>query len=130
MYVRMYICKYACMYYVCMYVHVCVIFFCCFLLCRLPKLLFQIPTFKFYYSFLSVLVGSLKFIWLDGTDVVKEDDWKRHDGNALTYTNLDELEPNGKRGENCLAFWKNAPWRWVDITCSEKLPFVCEVDIG
>lgn len=39
-------------------------------------------------------------------------------------------EPNNHRGtESCVEIWHKSYGRWNDQTCSDRLPFVCEIPV-
>ena len=64
-------------------------------------------------------------------DIAKEGQWVLSGSNsAASYTNWRTWktgrEPNGKRKENCVMMYASNG-EWNDISCSRKLPYVCEI---
>ncbi|XP_021365372.1 perlucin-like [Mizuhopecten yessoensis] len=70
--------------------------------------------------------------WLDGTDVVKEGEfrWMGKNGNSIPisgYTNWSPGQPdNAGRTENCLEIRFSFSILWNDLDCNTKQNFICE----
>ncbi|XP_060077907.1 perlucin-like [Ylistrum balloti] len=70
--------------------------------------------------------------WLDGTDVVKEGEfrWMGKNGNSIPiagYTNWAPGQPdNGGHLENCLEIRFSFGILWNDLDCNAKQNFICE----
>jgi len=49
---------------------------------------------------------------------------------AMTYTNWGPNEPNYVGGEeHCMQIWAAVYYLWNDVSCSDKISSVCELDI-
>uniref|UniRef100_A0A671L454 C-type lectin domain-containing protein n=1 Tax=Sinocyclocheilus anshuiensis TaxID=1608454 RepID=A0A671L454_9TELE len=62
-------------------------------------------------------------IWIGLTDSDVEGRWKWVDGITLTSGFWGTGEPNGQRGENCIASY---PSGWYDYPCSNAFKWICE----
>uniref|UniRef100_A0A673K9A0 C-type lectin domain-containing protein n=1 Tax=Sinocyclocheilus rhinocerous TaxID=307959 RepID=A0A673K9A0_9TELE len=61
--------------------------------------------------------------WIGLTDIDVEGQWKWADGITLTSGFWGTGEPNGQRGENCIASY---PSGWYDYPCSNAFKWICE----
>ncbi|KAI8775970.1 C-type lectin domain family 3 member A isoform X2 [Biomphalaria glabrata] len=73
--------------------------------------------------------GLFDIVYVGGTDEEQEGVWKyKHSNTTVKYLNWENGEPNGGRGENCLAYHIS---QLYDITCSffpyNKVGFLCEI---
>ncbi|XP_076084223.1 perlucin-like protein [Mytilus galloprovincialis] len=65
--------------------------------------------------------------WLGGKDEISENRWIWSSTNhSIMYKNWGIGEPNGGKGENCLAMYGFWTYTWYDMGCSYLLQFVCE----
>ena len=67
-------------------------------------------------------------MWLGASDIQSEGSWIwNSNGNALSYTNFSQGEPNNSGGiENCLEMWLDNG-EWNDQPCSDSSPYTfCE----
>uniref|UniRef100_A0A672N0J6 C-type lectin domain-containing protein n=1 Tax=Sinocyclocheilus grahami TaxID=75366 RepID=A0A672N0J6_SINGR len=62
-------------------------------------------------------------VWIGLTDIDVEGQWKWADGITLTSGFWGTGEPNGQRGENCIASY---PSGWYDYPCSNAFKWICE----
>lgn len=65
--------------------------------------------------------------WIGASDRKTEGTWiweynRRH----LTYGNWGDGEPNGGPKENCVHVSEYLGYKWNDISCDERRPYVCE----
>jgi len=64
------------------------------------------------------------YVYIDGTDAAAEGEWKTDAGNVMTYTGMDNPEPNGGTNENCLVVSVS---RIGDHRCTNIMSAICEV---
>jgi len=81
-------------------------------------------------AFVNGLVGPGQYaFWIDGSDEMKEGDWRFSDGQRITYSNWDSLNPsNHNGGEHALEIQQKQGGRWNDNSSGRRQPFVCEWD--
>ena len=82
------------------------------------------------------LVGLLKHqsatAWLGGSDEAVESQWTWIDGTPWKEEHwaVENSEPEGLRGENCLVVWRDH-FRWADVDCDDQFDnvfgFVCRL---
>ncbi|XP_060571431.1 macrophage mannose receptor 1-like isoform X2 [Ruditapes philippinarum] len=81
-------------------------------------------------SFIVKMLGRFKSNnnWLNGlTDQSTEGNWKWIDTNVpARFIKWAPNEPQGRTRENCVAYIGTNYYRWHDITCSSKCPFICK----
>ncbi|MFK7926551.1 MAG: lectin-like protein [Myxococcota bacterium] len=67
------------------------------------------------------------FCWVGYTDADSEGNWVWTDGDASTYVNWIDPEPNGGDSQNCVMFRGGDTWNgtWNDIGCENLNPYVC-----
>ncbi|XP_021353190.1 collectin-12-like [Mizuhopecten yessoensis] len=65
---------------------------------------------------------------IDGTDDVKEGDWRYHDNRSLTFSEWGGLEPvtGYADNEDCLALDPGYDFKMNDVLCDDPHPFICE----
>ena len=79
--------------------------------------------------FFSRLVYGIGGTWIGGTDVVVEGEYKWADGEAFTWPDfLSVPAPVSNTAKNCIIAIGSL--RWEQRSCAEKLPILCEVEIG
>ncbi len=74
-------------------------------------------------------------IWTGG--IYMEDgqkwQWIWSDGNAFSYTQMDEWQPKNESRPKCLRLHDegnyNLPWKWDPVDCSTKLGYVCYLPV-
>ena len=82
-----------------------------------------------HFRFLSLSASStLRHVYLDGTDKITDQVWKRHTGEPLPYTNFHPHEGRDA-GIRCAAFDPYRNFMWSDLTCSSQRTFICEIDV-
>ena len=83
----------------------------------------------FHFRFLSFPASStLRHVFLDGTDKMTEQVWKRHTGEPVPYTNFHPLEGRDA-GTQCASFDPYRNFMWSDLICNYPCRFICEIDI-
>ena len=69
--------------------------------------------------------------WTNGNDFDDENQWVwgYPDGQAIgLYRNWELGDPNGNYTENCIALYGPLGFNWVDVTCSNLFPYICEAN--
>ena len=70
--------------------------------------------------------------WLGGSDEAVESQWTWIDGSPWVeeHWDVENSEPEGLRGENCLVVWRDH-YRWADVDCDDQFAnvqgFVCRL---
>ena len=79
----------------------------------------------------------LKQAALDGNDVVQEGDWRRSNGDRLTYFNWAKSigdgswQPNNYNGiEDYLYYYKDGSGKWGDYSPAHVVSVVCQKETG
>lgn len=83
----------------------------------------------------NVFVASLanEESWIGGHDIYKDGHWAWSDGSPFDYQNWNVGEPNNyENDEDCLEIHHSSTYGkdWNDEWCSDKLNFVCKMNIG
>ena len=79
---------------------------------------------------------NLDFVWLGGTDKIKEGTWSWIDGSPFEFTNWSRREPNNWKiepnepDEDCMHMDRlgrlgQDRGKWNDLRCDTKLHFLC-----
>jgi len=64
--------------------------------------------------------------WIGLNDIAKENNFVWVDGQGASgFINWAHGEPNGKRSENCVEFYRNGG-TWNDWSCNNKASFICQ----
>ena len=79
----------------------------------------------------------LKQAALDGNDVAQEGDWRRSNGDRLTYFNWAKSigdgswQPNNYNGiEDYLYYYKDGSGKWGDYSPAHVVSVVCQKETG
>lgn len=68
--------------------------------------------------------------WIGASDRFAEGKWVwNYSKRYLTYDSWDSAEPNGKKKENCVHMNEFAIYKWNDLSCDEKRPYICEKSV-
>ena len=72
---------------------------------------------------------TLTAAFLDGTDQVKEGDWRDSNGNKITYFNWADAQPDNANGnEHFLHIHPSFDGKWNDATADRKSFIICQRD--
>ena len=71
---------------------------------------------------------SARQMWIGLTDHGHEGDWTWVSRAQLDFTAWEDGEPNNWRVEDCVELHGDS-WRWNDLECRTRLPFVCEAPL-
>ena len=69
-------------------------------------------------------IGIDENIWIGANDIKDEGNFEWSDGNAFSFSNWYQEEPNNQGDEDCVNL--KPVRKWNDQTCSSKLAFICK----
>ena len=65
-------------------------------------------------------------VWIDGTDVINEGNWRFSDGSDMPFLDWTPGRPDGGRGKNFLVLRGDTGRRMADNTGEDRFVFLCE----
>ncbi|KAL7875545.1 hypothetical protein AOLI_G00105080 [Acnodon oligacanthus] len=79
----------------------------------------------------AVLNGKRDYFWIGLRQKVQQStaSWIWSDGSNSSYTYWNPGEPNNNGTDNCGILWHPSTYRWNDLSCTYKDPFVCYISI-
>ncbi|XP_039522302.1 ladderlectin-like isoform X2 [Pimephales promelas] len=78
---------------------------------------------------LSLLPSPSTRTWVGAHDAVQEGRWLWSDGSVFLFTHWCSNEPNSSGVENCLEINFTSNRCWNDLSCSNKLSYICVKDL-
>ena len=76
----------------------------------------------------SSVIAKNSGIWIDGTDALREGEWRFSNGQLMTYRGWANGEPNGDTKVNNILLWPERGLFFADNANSVRVAFICEWD--